>query len=149
MHSRFHPSSLSLVLIRRCAVVALFACASLSAMAADPTGVWTFTVQNPGADADGTGSRKVEATLQLKWADQKLSGTLQNRAGEAKISDATFDGENVRFTVVRTFGRFFKKRTFTTHYQGKLTDTAIDGTIDATGRDDQPVSLPWHAERSS
>lgn len=146
----------SLLSVRRIGLAALLLLGALSASAADPSGTWKFTVQanaNASADTDGAeapgGGRKMDATLKLKWANGKLTGTLTNRAGEAAISDATFQDDKISFTVERTIGRFLRKRTFKTRYEGTVTDSAIDGTIHATGRDDKPLTAPWHATRSA
>jgi hypothetical protein len=117
-----------------------FAATALTAFAGDPNGTWKVK-------AEAANGRSLESTLTLTWADNQLSGTIDNRAGKADIKDATFANDEIKFTVVRKFGRGFRKKTFTTHYTGKLEGDAITGTLETTGRDQQPVSIPWQAER--
>ena len=115
---------------------------AVAAWAGDPTGTWKFQVQGPRG---GT----TESTLSLNWSGGQLSGTIDNRAGQAAISDATFADDQVSFMVVREFKRRFRHFTLKTHYSGKLDGDTITGTIETTGRDKQPVSIPWSAKRSS
>jgi len=112
---------------------------TLSALAADPNGAWKFKAELEG--------RSVESTLTLKWQNRQLSGTIDNRAGKTEISDAKFADDQVSFTVVRTFGKRLRKKTFTVHYAGKLEGDTIKGTIETSGREKKPISLAWEALR--
>jgi len=96
---------------------------TLSALASDPTGTWKFKTET----ANG---KSMESTLILKRENNQLSGSIDNRAGEADISRARFADDQVSFTVVRTF----RKQTFTVNYEGKLAGDTIKGTIQTTGR---------------
>lgn len=114
---------------------------SLHAVAAgDPSGTWKFTVQSPNGGS-------IESTLTLRWENNRLSGSVTGRAGEAEITDAAFADDRVSFSVVRKIGRGFRKKKFTINYTGKLEGDAITGTIETTGRDKKPVSIPWNAQR--
>lgn len=113
---------------------------ALTAFAGDPNGVWKFK-----AEAQG---RSVESTLTLAWQNNKLTGTIDNRAGKTEIKDAKFANDQVTFTVERTFGKRLRKRTFEVHYSGKLEGDTIKGTIETHGRDDQPISVAWEAQRA-
>jgi len=121
-------------------IVASFALA-LTALAGDPTGTWKFQMQGPKG---GTS----ESTLILAWTNNQLTGTIDNRAGKAEIRDAAFANDQVTFTVVREFKRRLRSFTLQTHYQGRLEGDTIKGTIETTGRDKKPVSLPWEAQRA-
>lgn len=128
-------------IIRSVAAALAVACfTALPVFAGDPSGLWKFK-----AEAQG---RSVESTLNLQWQNNRLSGTIDNRAGKAEIKDAKFADEQVSFTVERSFGKRLRKKTFTVHYVGKLEGDTIKGTIETTDRDKQPVSIPWEAHRA-
>lgn len=118
-----------------------FVATALTAVAGDPSGTWKFK-------AEGPGGRSTESTLTLKWANNQLSGSIDNRAGKADIKDATFANDQISFTVIREFGRRLRKKTFTTHYSGKLEGDTIKGTIATTGREKEPISIAWDAQRA-
>lgn len=109
---------------------------SLTAWAGDPSGSWKFT-------AEGPNGRTVDSTLALKWENNRLTGRIDNRAGQVEISAASFAGEQVTFTVVRKI----RRKELTIQYAGKLEGDTIIGTIQTMGRDKKPVSLPWVATR--
>jgi hypothetical protein len=123
-------------------VVAIFATliVSITVYAGDPTGTWKF-------GGEGPNGRSVDTTLVLKWQDNQLSGTVDNRAGKVAITNATFADDRVTFTVVRELGRGFRKQKITINYSGKLEGDTIKGTIETTGREKKPVSLSWEATR--
>lgn len=119
-------------------IVALSALAlPLALHAGDPSGTWKFT-------AEGPNGRSAESVLTLNWANQQLTGTIDNRAGKAEIKNATFAGDVVTFTVERKI----RRRSFTAHYTGKLEGDTIKGTIQATGRKKSSGEIPWLAERA-
>jgi hypothetical protein len=113
---------------------------SLSALGADPSGTWKFENQGPKGGS-------LESTLALQWKDNRLTGTIENRAGKVEITEATFANDEVGFNVIRKIGRGFRKRTFTISYTGKLENDTITGTIETVGRGEKPVSVPWEATR--
>jgi hypothetical protein len=119
-------------------IVALSALAlPLAVFAADPSGTWKFT-------AEGPNGRSTESVLTLNWANQQLTGTIDNRAGKAEIKNATFADDVVKFTVERKI----RRRSFKTHYTGRLEGDTIKGTIQATGRKKSSGEIPWLAERA-
>lgn len=120
--------------------LAAFVTSSL-AWAGDPTGTWKFKVEGPNG-------RAVDATLTLKLDGDKLSGHVNHRAGEEEITQARFADDQVNFTVVRTIGKRLRKQTLTVNYSGKLEGDTIKGTIQTTGREQKPISIPWTAERA-
>jgi hypothetical protein len=120
------------------AIVAIFVTA-LNAFAGDPTGTWTFKTEGK--------ERSLESTLTLQWENNQLTGTMDNRAGKAEIRNAKFVDDQLSFTVERTIGKRLRKKTFIVNYAGKLEGDTIRGTIQTNGRDKQPVSLPWEAQR--
>ncbi|MSU63911.1 MAG: hypothetical protein EXS31_16215 [Pedosphaera sp.] len=90
MKTSFHPSTLR-------SAVAFFSAAVLciSAMAADISG--TYKIKYEGQDGDSR-----QATVKLKSADGKLTGTVTSQTfGEAPIADAKLDGDKVTFKVQR------------------------------------------------
>ncbi len=107
-----------------------------TAWAADPNGAWKFTAKGPNG-------RSVESTLTLAWANNQLTGTIDNRAGKADIKDAKFANDQVSFTVVRKV----RRHALTIDYAGKLEGDTIKGTIQTTDRDENPISIPWEAAR--
>ena len=111
--------------------------AALTSFAADPNGIWKFK-------AEGPKGHSVDATLTLKWENNHLSGSMDNRLGKAEISNATFANDQITFTVAREF----RGKKLNTHYSGKLTENSINGTIETTGREEKPISLPWEAQRA-
>lgn len=136
-----HSVPLIMTTLHRISLAAMaFGLGALSALAGDPTGTWKF-------QAEGPNGRNAEATLTLKWADNHLTGQIDNALGKAEITKATFADEQVSFTVVREIGRRLRKRTFTVSYSGKLEGDVIKGTVKTTGREDKPVSIPWEAKR--
>lgn len=113
---------------------------SLAAIAGDPTGTWKFKGEGPNG-------RSVDASLTLKLENNQLSGHVDNRAGKEDITNAKFADDQVTFTVVRTIGKRLRKQEFTVNYSGKLEGDTIKGTIETTGREKKPISIPWTAER--
>jgi hypothetical protein len=109
----------------------------LAAYAADPNGTWKYKAESPRG-------RSVEATLVLKWENNQLSGSVDNRLGKAEINDAIFANDQITFNVTREF----RGKKITTHYNGKLTENSINGTIETAGREEKPISLPWEAKRA-
>jgi hypothetical protein len=126
----------------RTLAVAIFATllTSVAAYAGDPTGTWKF-------GGEGPNGRSVDTTLTLKWHDNQLSGTIDNRAGKVAITNATFADDRVAFAVEREIGRRFRKQKITVNYSGKLEGDTIKGTIETIGREKKPLSLPWEATR--
>lgn len=119
-------------------LIALSSLALASAVsAADPSGTWKFT-------AEGPNGRSNESVLVLNWANQQLTGTIDNRAGKAEIKNASFVDDVVTFTVERKI----RRRSFTTHYTGKLDGDTLTGTIQATGRKKSSSEIPWLAKRA-
>lgn len=118
-----------------CLIALTFAAA---VRADDPSGTWTF--QTKGLQ-DGEGGT---STLELRWENNILSGTITNRAGETSIRDASFADGRVRFTVKRRI----RVRSIEIHYDGLLEGDTIKGTIQGTApRKKKTFTLPWTAER--
>jgi hypothetical protein len=89
-------------------------CLALLAFAADVDGTWKIKFQTP----DG---QTRENTLVLKAEGETLTGTLSSRMGESKLQDGTVKGDDVAFTVVRTFNG----NEFTQKYTGKITGNTM------------------------
>ncbi len=103
----------------------------------DPSGVWTLK-------AEGPNGRAFESTLTLTWANNQLTGTIDNRAGKQSIEKAKFTGEQITFTVTRRI----RWRKLVVTYSGKLNGDSLDGTLETKGRGATPVAIPWHATRT-
>lgn len=110
---------------------------ALPAFAGDPTGTWKIK-------AEGPKGRSIDSTLLLKWENNQLTGTIDNRAGQVEIANGQFTDEKVTFSVARKI----RRRTITVNYTGTLEGDTIKGTFETKGRDHKVISLPWEAERS-
>jgi len=113
---------------------------SAAAFAGDPTGTWSWTM--PGRDG-GPGRT---ATITLVYKDGALTGSLSGRRGATPISDASFKGDAVAFSVTREF----RGNSFTLKFSGKLEGDTITGTIqrpDPDGGD--PITTDWKATRQT
>lgn len=107
-----------------------------TALAADPTGTWKWSVTTPNGD--------LETTLKLALKDSKLSGTYSNAFGDASISNASFQDDAIAFDVQREFDG----NKFVLKYQGKLAGDTIKGTIEVPGMDGgEPRKAEWNARR--
>jgi hypothetical protein len=121
-------------------IAALFAAcfATLVAFAADPSGVWKWSVQ-------GRDGQKFESTLKLDYKDGSLSGTLTGRMGETAISNASVKEDG---TVAFSVEREFNGNKFVVKYSGKLEGDTIKGASEFEGRDGQPMKREWLAQRA-
>ncbi|WP_233578587.1 hypothetical protein [Tautonia sociabilis] len=123
---------------RRMMVAVLLAFLSLgsSALAADATGTWTWTVQR--------GDNTIEQTLKLKQDGEKLTGTISGRqGGETEIEDGKVSEDTITFKVTREFNG----NRFVISYQGKVDDETIKGEI-SFDRQGETVKRPWEAKRA-
>jgi uncharacterized protein (DUF2147 family) len=105
-------------------LAAILAVAVTSLSAADATGKWTAQV----AGRDG---QTREQTFTLKADGEKLTGTISGMMGgaETEIKDGTATGDDIAFTVVRTFqGQDVKIL-----YKGKVSDAEIKFTSQREG----------------
>ena len=108
----------------------LLACAlAVVALAADPTGKWTFETQ--GRNGPQT------VTLTLKASGDTLTGSMSGgRGGEVNISDGKVNGDDISFSVVREFNG----NQFTTKYTGKVSGDTINLTIEGPRGGPQQVT---------
>jgi uncharacterized protein (DUF2147 family) len=105
-------------------LAAILAVAVTSLSAADATGKWTAQV----AGRDG---QTREQTFTLKADGEKLTGTISGMMGgaETEIKDGTAKGDDIAFTVVRSFqGQEFKIL-----YKGKVSGAEIKFTSQREG----------------
>lgn len=123
--------------IIRLLVTFLALATAASALAADPTGTWSWTTRSPAGE--------IPTTLKLESKDGKLAGAYSNQFGDAAISNPSFQDDVLTFEVVREFngGKFVVK------YRGKLEGDALKGTIEAPSPDGgEPTKLDWNAKRT-
>ena len=107
------------------ALVGIFA---IAAFAADVTGKWT-------AEVPGRGGNMATTTIVLKQDGAKLTGTVDGgRGGPAEITDGKVDGDNISFTVSRTFN----DQTFKLSYKGKVAGEEIKFTRTMEGGQGAP-----------
>jgi hypothetical protein len=125
--------------LRSLLVAGLAACfLTIAVFAGDPSGTWKWS--QPGRDG-----QTYESSLSLELKEEKLTGTLKGRMGDAPITDAVFKDDTVTFSVVRE--RNGNK--FTSKYSAKLEGDALKGTIEIPGRDGgEPRKLDWSATRA-
>jgi len=118
---------------------ALFAFAmSAAAFAADPAGTWKWSTSSPDGD--------IPTTLRLESKNGQLAGAYSNRHGKTAISNASLQGDVIRFDVVRDLGG----QKYVVKYHGKIEGDTIRGTIAAPGHDGGPaVKLDWNAKRTT
>jgi len=89
-----------------------------AALAADPTGTWTWT-----RDFNGN---PVTTTLKLKQDGKNLTGKITGRQNtESDIEDGKVDGDNVSFKVTREFNG----NKIVQAYTGKVTGDTFKGEM--------------------
>lgn len=118
--------------------LALVAFVSVSAYAADVTGKWTAQV--PGRDGQTR-----EQTFTFKVDGEALTGTVSGMPGgdAAEIKDGTVKGDDIAFSVVRSFqGQEVKFL-----YKGKVSGDEIAFTSTRDGGDAPP--RPFTARRAT
>jgi hypothetical protein len=104
----------------------------------NPTGTWKWTVTNPNGDP-------VQSILKLKVNGDKIAGTLTGRGGmEIPIQDATLNGDEISFRVVREFN---DNKVMVKH-AGKIAGDMIKGKIESNFNG-QPRVRDWDARRES
>jgi len=102
---------------------------AMVALAADPTGKWSFETQ--GRNGPQT------VTLTLKASGDALSGSISGgRGGPVDISDGKVAGDDITFSVVREF----QGNSFTTKYKGKVSGDSIELTIEGPRGGPQTVT---------
>lgn len=119
---------------------------TVAAFAADasPAGTWKWTQQGR------QGGQGTERSLTLDYKGGTLTGKLAGfqmgdfTVPEAAISEASFKGGEIAFSVTTEFNG--NKRT--TKYTGKLEGDKITGSIEAPGRDGATTKRDWVATRA-
>jgi hypothetical protein len=107
-----------------------------SALAADATGTWKWTVER--------GGNTFEQTLKLKQDGDKLTGTMSGRQGsDTEIEDGKVSGDDISFKVTREFGG----NKFVMSYQGKVSGDTIKGERKFE-REGQTQTSEWVAKRA-
>jgi hypothetical protein len=105
-------------------VFALILLAVFVACAADVSGKWKSEFQTPNGDTRTT-------TYTFNVEGNKLTGTIAGgRGGEVQIQDGTVSGDEISFTVVRSFGGNEIKQNF----KGKVSGDEIKFTVTTEGR---------------
>jgi hypothetical protein len=98
--------------------------AATSAFAADLNGKWTAQV--PGREG-----QMREQTFTFKVDGEKLTGTVSGMQGDIEIKDGTVKGDDIAFTVIRSFqGNEVK-----VNYKGKVAGQEIKFTSQREGGD--------------
>lgn len=106
-------------------VFALILLAVFVACAADVSGKWKSEFQTQSGDTRTT-------TYTFKVDGDKLTGTISGgRGGEVEIKDGKVSGDEISFTVVRSFGGNEMKQ----NYKGKVSGDEIKFTVTMEGRD--------------
>ncbi|QIF02863.1 hypothetical protein [Roseimicrobium sp. ORNL1] len=122
-----------------CSLVALAVAALASAAEpAEPTGTWMWSTKSP----DG----EILTSLRLELKSGIIAGAYSNQHGDTAISDASLQGDLIRFAVVRDLGG----KKYVVKYQGRIEGDTIKGTIQAPGHDGgEGVKLDWIAKRTT
>jgi hypothetical protein len=108
-----------------------------TALAADATGTWTWTVER--------GGQTFTNTLKLKQDGEKLTGTISGRNNtEIAIENGKVSGEEVSFQVTREFNN----NKFVQQYRGKVSGDTIKGQVEFENRDGEKVTRDWEAKKS-
>jgi hypothetical protein len=108
-----------------------------TAQAADVTGTWTWTT--PGRN----GGPERKSVLKLKTEGDKLTGTINGRQEDIKITDAKVTGDEVSFKVSRP-GQ--NGNTNSQKYTGKVSGDTIKGKM-TFERNGEEQSRDWEAKR--
>jgi len=108
-------------------LAAAMAVAVVSLYASDVSGKWTAQV--PGRDGQTR-----EQTFTFKVDGEKLTGTVSGMQGDVEIKDGTVKGDDIAFSVVRSFqGNEVK-----INYKGKVAGSEIKFTSQREGGDRPP-----------
>jgi hypothetical protein len=126
-------------MIQAFACLALFITMTATAEAADVNGTWTWST--PGRN----GGPERKSVLKLKTEGDKLTGTINGRQEDIKISDGKVTGDEISFKVSRT-GQ--NGNTFTQKYTGKVSGDSIKGKV-AFERNGEEQTRDWEAKRQS
>jgi len=107
-----------------------------SAFAADPSGIWKWTVNSPNGD--------IETTLTLTLKGGALTGTYSNSFGDATISNGSVKDDAIAFDVQREFNG----NKFLLKYRGTISGDTIKGTIELPSvNGDERQKIDWNAKR--
>jgi hypothetical protein len=107
-----------------------------SALAADATGTWKWSVERNG--------NTFETTLKLKQEGEKLTGTISGRNNtENPIEDGKVVGDVVSFKVTREFNG----NKFVFAYEGKVSGDSIKGE-QKFERNGESQSREWEAKKA-
>lgn len=115
---------------------ALGIAAALSIFAADPTGTWA-------ASMPGRGGQTMTMTFKLKADGDKLSGTVAGMRGETQITDGKVDGDNVSFSVVRSYNGNEMKQ----NYKGTIEGDTIHFSVVREGGNGQGGERKFDAKK--
>jgi hypothetical protein len=107
--------------------------------AADANGTWTWTTPAQGNRPERT------SILKLKTEGDKLTGTINGRQEDIKITDGKVTGDEVTFKVSRA-GQ--NGNTFTQKYAGKVSGDAIKGKV-TFERNGEEQTRDWEAKRKT
>jgi hypothetical protein len=101
----------------RCfALAALLLVAAFSALAADMTGTWAFSVDTPNG--------KRESTIDFKQDGEKLTGTVHGQMGDTPLAGSV-KGSDVSWSVTREFNG----QSFRIDYTGKVEGSKMSGNL--------------------
>src|ERR1043166_8624768 len=121
------------------ACLALLITMTATVRAADVNGTWTWTT--PGRN----GGPERTSVLKLKTEGDKLTGTINGRQEEIKITDGKVTGDEVSFKVSRPAQT---GNTSTQKYAGKVSGDSIKGKV-TFERNGEEQSRGWEAKRKT
>ena len=123
--------------LQAAACLALLITMNATVQAADVNGTWTWTTPAQGNRPE----RK--SILKLKTEGDKLTGTINGRQEDIKITDGKVTGDEVSFKVSRS-GQ--NGNTFVQKYNGKLSGDTIKGKV-TFERNGEERNVDWEAKR--
>jgi|GEM_PF-3040025 hypothetical protein len=104
----------------------------------DPSGTWKWSETRED-------NVVVESSLELKYMDGKLSGTMTLPSKKKiEIEDASFKDDEVKFTIKQEGAA---KRTVTAKFKGKLDGDAIKGSYESDTRIPRDRTGTWEPKR--
>jgi hypothetical protein len=121
------------------ACLALLITMTATAQAADVDGTWTWTQPAQGNRPERT------SILKLKTEGDKLTGTINGRQEDIKITDGKVTGDEVSFKVSRPGNN---GNTFAQKYTGKVSGDTIKGKV-TFERNGEEQSRDWEAKRKT
>ena len=99
-------------------ILLLLWCATLTASAADASGIWDLTYTT-------TNGLRRESKLDLKVEGDNLAGTLSSERGTGRIENGRISGNEITFDLIRKSNN----DEITVHFKGRIEGSAMNLTM--------------------